>query len=62
MRVRYVKAHGPYAVGDVRDASHEEASQLVAHGVVELEGGTEVRHATEKHSKKRTATVTHDEG
>ena len=35
---------------------------MVAHGVVELEGGTEVRHATEKHSKKRTATVTHDEG
>jgi hypothetical protein len=62
MRVRYVKAHGPYAVGDVREASHEEASQLMAHGVVELEGGHEVRHATEKHPKKRTATVSHDEG
>jgi hypothetical protein len=60
MQVRYVKAHGPYAVGDVREAGHDEAIQLLAHGIVEPAGGPEVHKATTPAPQgKRTAAVKH---
>jgi len=63
MLVRFLKQYGPMSVGEIREASDHEAEQLVLHGVAEIAASSpEVRHATEKHPKKRTATVTHDEG
>ena len=63
MQVRYVKAHGPYAVGDVREAGHDEAIQLLNHGIVEPAGGPEVRKATPPAPHgKRNAAVKHDGG
>lgn len=64
MHVRYVKAHGPYAVGDVREAGHDEAQHLLAHGIAEpAEGGPAVRKATPPAPQgKRTATAKHSGG
>jgi hypothetical protein len=63
MQVRYVKAHGPYAVGDVRDAGHDEAIHLLEHGIAEPAGGPEVRKATPPvpHGKRNAASK-HDGG
>jgi len=63
MHVRYVKAHGPYAVGDVRDAGHDEAAHLIAHGIVEPAGHPPAQRATVPPAPgKRTAAVRHGGG
>ena len=63
MLIRYVIPFGPYAVGDVRDAGHDEAQQLLAHGVVEIDGAPVVRKAVAPAPQgKRNAAIKHDGG
>lgn len=69
MRVRYLKPHGPYAAGDVREAGTDEAYGLFVHGIAEHAGvaaaapasAKPVQTATAKGTGRRTAAVRHDE-
>ena len=64
MLVRYVVPFGPYAVGDVREAGHDEAQQLLTHGIVEVDGEAPVvRKAVQPAAQgKRHAAIKHDGG
>ena len=64
MLVRYVVPFGPYAVGDVREAGHDEAQQLLTHGIVEVDGESPVvrKAVTPAPQGKRNAAIKHDGG
>ena len=64
MLIRYVIPFGPYAVGYVRGAGHDEAQQLLAHGVVEIDGAAPVvrKAVSPAPQGKRNAAIKHDGG
>ncbi len=51
--VRFTKADSPYAVGEEKECTQDEAEKLVRHGVAILVDQAEKAHAHKAHAVKK---------